>query len=93
MRTKANYDRATELYKEKLLAKQDFDQKKAEYDTAVAAIGEAEARLCSGQGARGPVAPAAGFRAKADRTNARRTWIATRTSSQNYYVMRRSMAS
>jgi HlyD family secretion protein len=45
VRTKANFDRATELYNSKLLAKQDYDQKKAEYDTAVAAIGEAEARL------------------------------------------------
>jgi HlyD family secretion protein len=44
-RTKSNFDRATELYNAKLLAKQDFEQKKAEYDTAVAAIGEADARL------------------------------------------------
>ncbi len=44
-RTKANFDRATELFEAKLLAKQDYEQKKAEYDTAVAAIGEAEARL------------------------------------------------
>jgi len=44
-RTKSNFDRATELYSAKLLAKQDFEQKKAEYDTAVAAIGEADARL------------------------------------------------
>jgi HlyD family secretion protein len=44
-RTKSNFDRATELYNAKLLAKQDNDQKRAEYDTAVAAIGEAEARL------------------------------------------------
>jgi len=44
-RTKANFDRATELFEAKLLAKQDYEQKRAEYDTAVAAIGEAEARL------------------------------------------------
>ena len=44
-RTKSNFDRATELYNAKLLAKQDYEQKKAEYDTAIAAIGEAEARL------------------------------------------------
>ena len=44
-RTKLNIDRASQLYKDKLIAKQDFDQKKAEYDTAIAAIGEAEARL------------------------------------------------
>jgi len=44
-RTKANFDRATELYNAKLLAKQDYDQKKAEYDTAIAAMGEANARL------------------------------------------------
>ena len=44
-RTKLNLERATELYKSKLIAKQDFDQKKAEYDTAVSALGEAQARL------------------------------------------------
>ena len=44
-RTKLNIDRATELYKAKLIAKQDFDQKQAEYDTAVSALAEAEARL------------------------------------------------
>ena len=44
-RTKSNLDRATELYNAKLLAKQDYDQKKAEYETAVAAISEGEARL------------------------------------------------
>jgi HlyD family secretion protein len=44
-RTKSNLDRAVELYKAQLLARQDYEQKKAEYDTAVAAIGEAEARL------------------------------------------------
>ena len=44
-RTKQNIDRATELYKSKLIAKQDYDQKKAEYDTAIGAVGEAKARL------------------------------------------------
>ncbi|HEV2690345.1 MAG TPA: efflux RND transporter periplasmic adaptor subunit, partial [Bryobacteraceae bacterium] len=45
VRTKQNIDRATELYNSKLIAKQDYDQKKAEYDTAVGAVSEAEARL------------------------------------------------
>jgi HlyD family secretion protein len=44
-RTKLNIDRANELFKAKLIAKQDFDQKQAEYDTAVAALGEAVAKL------------------------------------------------
>ena len=44
-RTKLNIDRATQLYKDKLIAKQDFDQKQAEYDTAVAAVAEAVAKL------------------------------------------------
>jgi len=44
-RTKLNLDRATELLKGQLIAKQDFDQKRAEYDTAVAALAESEARL------------------------------------------------
>ena len=44
-RTKAGVDRAKELFKADLMAKQDYEQKQAEYNTAVAAIGEAEARL------------------------------------------------
>jgi HlyD family secretion protein len=44
-RTKLNLDRANQLFKGQLIAKQDFDQKKSEYDTAVAALAESEARL------------------------------------------------
>jgi HlyD family secretion protein len=44
-RTKLNIDRAEELYKEKLLAKQDYDQKKAEYDSAMASVRDAETRV------------------------------------------------
>ncbi|HYL75790.1 MAG TPA: efflux RND transporter periplasmic adaptor subunit [Bryobacteraceae bacterium] len=43
-RTKLNIDRATELYNSKLIAKQDYDQKKAEFDSANSALGEAQAR-------------------------------------------------
>lgn len=43
-RTKQNFDRATELYNSKLIAKQDYDQKKAEFDSANSALGEAQAR-------------------------------------------------
>jgi HlyD family secretion protein len=44
-RTKLNIDRATELFKSQLIARQDYEQKKAEYDTAVSALQEEEARL------------------------------------------------
>ncbi len=44
-RTKLNIDRAEELYKGKLLAKQDYDQKKAEYDSALAMVKDAETRV------------------------------------------------
>jgi HlyD family secretion protein len=44
-RTKLNIARADELYKDKLIAKQDYDQKKAEYDTAAAGINDAETRI------------------------------------------------
>ncbi|HLJ45353.1 MAG TPA: efflux RND transporter periplasmic adaptor subunit [Bryobacteraceae bacterium] len=44
-RTKLNIQRAEQLYKDKLIAKQDFDQKKAEYDTAAAGIKDAETRV------------------------------------------------
>jgi len=44
-RTKLNIARADQLYKDQLLAKQDYDQKKAEYDTAVASIEDAKTRV------------------------------------------------
>jgi len=44
-RASLNYNRAEQLYKEKLIARQDFDQRKAEYDALNAAVREAEARL------------------------------------------------
>src|SRR5690242_11235997 len=44
-RTKLNLDRAEQLYKGQLIAKQDYDQKKAEYDSADAALRESQARL------------------------------------------------
>jgi len=44
-RTKLNMARTEELYKEKLIAKQDYDQKKSEYDTALAGIQDAQTRI------------------------------------------------
>lgn len=41
----ADYQRAQQLYKEQLLARQDFDAKKAAFDGAVAAVKGAESRL------------------------------------------------
>jgi HlyD family secretion protein len=42
---KLDFDRAKELFKDQLLAKQDFDTKKAAYDGAVAALLEQQTRL------------------------------------------------
>jgi len=42
---KLDYDRAKDLFKSQLLAKQDFDAKKAVYDAAVAALNEQQTRL------------------------------------------------
>ncbi len=44
-RTRINLDRYKQLLDEKLIAKQDFDQKNAEYETAVAGVAEAQTRL------------------------------------------------
>ena len=44
-RSKLDYDRYEQLLKEKLVSRQDYDQKKAQYDSAVAALREAQARL------------------------------------------------
>lgn len=44
-RAKLDYDRAKQLFEEKLIARQEFDQKKAAYESAAAAVREAEARV------------------------------------------------
>jgi HlyD family secretion protein len=52
-RTKEVLDRYTKLIQNKLVAQQDFDQKKADYDSAVASVHENEARLAQLQSQRG----------------------------------------
>lgn len=44
-RAKLDYERAGELWKEKLIAKQEFDSKKAQFDALEAALREAQARV------------------------------------------------
>ena len=44
-RTKVLYDRAAQLFKDRVIAKQDFEQKKADYDSAEASVRENTARL------------------------------------------------
>jgi HlyD family secretion protein len=51
-RMKSDYDRAAALYKDKLLAKQDFELKKATYDAQASAVREAEMRLVQGRAQR-----------------------------------------
>jgi HlyD family secretion protein len=49
---KLDYDRAKELFKDQLLAKQDFDTRKATYDAAVASLNEQQTRLAQARSAR-----------------------------------------
>jgi HlyD family secretion protein len=44
-RTRANWERFEKLYQDKLIARQDFEQKKGDFDTGVAAVREAETKL------------------------------------------------
>jgi HlyD family secretion protein len=44
-RTKVDFDRTAKLFNDKLVARQDYDQKKAAYDAQVVAVREAEARV------------------------------------------------
>lgn len=44
-RARLDYDRAAQLWKAQLIAKQDFDSKKASYDALEAGVREAQARL------------------------------------------------
>ncbi len=52
-RASLNFKRAEKLYNEKLIARQDFDQRKAEYESMDAAVREAEARLAQAKAQRG----------------------------------------
>jgi HlyD family secretion protein len=49
---KLDYDRAKELFKDQLLAKQDFDTKKATYDAAAASLNEQQTRLAQARSSR-----------------------------------------
>lgn len=44
-RARLDYERAAKLFQDKLVAKQEFDAKKSQYDALAAALREAEARL------------------------------------------------
>jgi HlyD family secretion protein len=49
---KLDYDRAKELFKDQLLAKQDFDTRKATYDAAAASLNEQQTRLAQANSSR-----------------------------------------
>jgi HlyD family secretion protein len=49
---KLDYDRAKELFKSQLLAKQDFDTRKATFDAAAAALNEQQTRLAQANSSR-----------------------------------------
>jgi HlyD family secretion protein len=44
-RTRANWERFEKLYQDKLIAKQDYEQKKSDFETGGAAVREAETKL------------------------------------------------
>jgi HlyD family secretion protein len=49
---KLDYDRAKELFKDQLLAKQDFDTRKATFDAAAASLNEQQTRLAQANSSR-----------------------------------------
>jgi HlyD family secretion protein len=51
-RSKDYLDRYEQMYKEKLVAKQDYDQKRADYESALASVSENEARLAGAKSQR-----------------------------------------
>jgi HlyD family secretion protein len=53
---RSNFSRAEQLFKEKLIARQEFDQRKADYDSLLAGVREAEARLAQARAQRGQTA-------------------------------------
>ncbi len=55
-RMKIDFDRSTELYNNKLVARQDYDQKKSLYDAQLAGVREAEARVSQARAQRAQLA-------------------------------------
>jgi HlyD family secretion protein len=51
-RSKEYLDRYDQMYKEKLVAKQDYDQKKSDYESALASVNENQARLAQAKSQR-----------------------------------------
>jgi HlyD family secretion protein len=51
-RSKDYLDRYDQMYKEKLVAKQDYDQKKSDYESALASVSENEARVAQAKSQR-----------------------------------------
>ena len=64
-RAKVALDRYEEMWKEKIAAKQDYDQKKSDYDSAAASVRENEARLSQQKAQRAQTAGAVDQRAEA----------------------------
>lgn len=55
-RTRLNFERAQKLFEEKLISRQEFDQRKAESEAAEAAVREAEARVAQARALRSQAA-------------------------------------
>ena len=58
------------MYKEKLVAKQDYDQKKSDYESAMASVHENQARLAQAKSQRAQTVAQLTSRAKAGDTGA-----------------------
>jgi HlyD family secretion protein len=57
-RARLNFARAEQLFKAQLIAKQDYDQRRAEFDSSAAAVRESEARLAQAKAQRSQLASA-----------------------------------
>ena len=55
-RVRANWDRSAKLFQDKLIARQDYEQKKAEFETGGASVREAETKVEQMKAQRGQVA-------------------------------------
>ena len=79
-RTKLDYERASGLYKEQLIAKSDFDTRKAAYEVAVAQVVQAEARItqekAQSESAKGHIAQARATLTRASDQLSKTTYVA-----------------
>ena len=91
-RSHADFERTERLWKNKLVAQQDYDQRKAELEAQVAAVRESETRVAQARGQKQQIVRSTQCHAAPHRRSLKRTCAVSTMSSRSTTSRRRSMA-